>query len=357
MSPRARRVLAAACLLSGFRISPAIVSAEPCAARASLSGDAEAIARVRPELERLGVTIDSGADTDARCKHVSAAVELDRSGGIAVAVRDSAQRSEGRVVGDAAIAAEWIDSWLHDDFEVAPAPLAAATTTAPAPAVDAPVSAPAESLLDRVSIAAGYEQAWTETSTSWSGFGGAACVRSGAFCFGARARYLGETVTNQLTAASRHDLAVLATASWQHELGQMTIAPELGLGVGRMTTTRVEGCKAPPACDPTDPNCKLPPAPPPCSSGGTSDQVYVGDSFDAASFTPRVETALRASVPLFSHVWLDATAAVTLAPFGHGDAYATMSTPPPGVSADQVALPGEPFAAFTLGVGVRVGGR
>src|SRR5262249_43533923 len=156
---------------------------------------------------------------------------------------------------------------------------------------DAP---PREALVDRLALAASFEQAWTSTDDRWSGFGASACMRFGALCFGARVRYLGETVVAQLTAASRHDLSALATASWSTQVGQMSIAPELGIGVGRMTTDRIDGCKVPPPCDPaTDPNCKQPPAPPPCTPDLTSVAIFVGDNFRAATVTPRAEAALR----------------------------------------------------------------
>jgi hypothetical protein len=324
---------------------------EPCAPRASLEGDAEAVARVGAELERLGVTVGSAS---AGCRSVSAAVELDRSGGIAVAVRDSAKRSEGRVVSDPALAAAWIDTWLHDDFEVAAAP-AIAPPSATAPLVDAVVAvAPTRDPFDRFAVSSSYELARTDSGASWSGFGVAACARVGELCIGARARYLDGTESTKLTAASRTDTSLLATASWSQQIGTMSIAPELGLGVGRMTTDRVDGCTPPPGCDPNDPTCKLPP--PPCTptSGGTN--VYVGDGFHTATITPRAEAALRIAIPLFAHVWLDGTAAVTLAPFGHSDTY-TPTMAPPGTTPDDIALPGEPLAAFQLGIGLRVGAR
>ena len=112
--------------------------AQPCAPRAELGGDAEAVAKVAVELQRLGV--DASTDplkrTPTKCPVIVAAVELDESGGIAVAVRDGAQRSEGRVVSDPALAAAWIDSWLRDDFVVPPAETCAPGVTvgeAPSP--------------------------------------------------------------------------------------------------------------------------------------------------------------------------------------------------------------------------------
>src|SRR5512139_3715416 len=133
--------------------------AEPCAPRADLGGDAEAVAKVAAELQRLGVEATTDptkrpARTD--CPMITAAVELDRSGGIAVAVRDGSQRSEGRVVSDAVLAAAWIDSWLRDDFsapaEEMPAPVAA---PAPPPRVD-DTPAATTPMLEQFSLAASF---------------------------------------------------------------------------------------------------------------------------------------------------------------------------------------------------------
>ncbi len=350
-----RGALAIGCVLSAVRTG----GAEPCMPRASLDGDAEAVARVSAELARLGVAIEPArrdAVTSMRgCPLVVAAVELDRSGGIAVAVRDATRRSEGRVVSDPALAAAWIDSWLHDDFEI-PATTTSPAAAAPTRIADQVVAAPSRpSLLERLSLAASYEQAWTATSDRWSGFGVASCARFGALCLGARVSYLTESIVDQLTAAARSELSAVATASWTTRVGEMSIAPELGLGVGRTTTDRIDGCKAPPPCDPTTGPC--PPPPPMCTGDtATTSAIYVGDHFHAATISPRAEAALRIAVPLLPHVWLDGTAGVTLAPFAHTDPYPPQGPTPPGVPIDQIVLPGEPLAAFQLGIGVRVGG-
>src|SRR5207248_1241350 len=111
-----------------------------------------------------------------------------------------------------ALAAAWIDTWLHDDFEVAAAPIA--PPGAAAPVVESVVAtAPARDPLDRLAVSASYEQAWTDAASRWSGFGVAACARVGELCIGARARYLDETESTKLTAASRTDTSLLATAS------------------------------------------------------------------------------------------------------------------------------------------------
>ncbi len=345
--------LVAVLVLSAIRT----VEAEPCAPRAQLAGDAEAVTRVTAELKRLGVATDAPAPG---CRGVSAVVEQERDGGISVAVRDSSQRSEGRVVSDPALAAAWIDSWLHDDFAVAPAPPPPAMPTAAPgeqpPHADVVATAPAPDAFERFALAASFEQAWTDTTSRWSGIGVSACVRVGGLCIGARGRYLGQTVTSGLSAASRTDMSLLATASYPRQVGTISIAPELGVGVGEITTERVDGCLPPPQCDPTDPMCK-PLPPPPCTQATSSvNAIYVGDGFRASTVTPRAEAALRLAVPLASHVWLDGTLAVTFAPTGHGDPYAPTMPPPPGTNPMEITLPGEPLAAFQLGIGLRVGG-
>lgn len=368
----ARVSLAAVLALSVVRTG----AAQPCAPRADLDGDAEAVAKVAAELTRLGVDARVAGGEPARddapsrsgCATIAAAVELDRSGGIAVAVRDAAQRSEGRVVSDAAVAAAWIDAWLRDDFSleldapplpstsrtIAPglAPRATAPgVTPPAAQVDAePAALP---LVERFALAASIVRAWSDDGTGWSGYAASACVRVGGACIGARFGYATQTVSADLTAASKRDLSLLATASHSYELGRMSIAPELGIGIGRLTTSRFDGCKDP-MCDPNTDPTMCPVMPTPCESDpGT---LYVGDGFSATTYTPRLSIALRVAIPLFDHVWLDGLAAAVAAPLGHSDEYATN---PDGttMNAGQLPLPGDPLLGVQLGVGLRVGAR
>lgn len=344
------------------------VGAEPCAPRAVLLGDREAVERVGSELTKLGVTLAAGS---VSCPSIRATVELAREGGIAVAVQGSGHQSEGRVVSDPAVAAIWIDAWLRDDLDVAGWAASTSAPVAPPTAPPASVaprdlgpadSAPTPALLDRLGLAMLYEQAWTDDNTSWHGGNLSACVRVGGMCVGGRVRALvqPDQVAN-LTAAARSDVSAYATASLPIALGQTILAPELGLGVGRFATRRVEGCMPaampPPNCDPSDPTCAMDPMPCTPDAGGTSPgagKLYVGDRFETTTYTPRISLALRISIPLFQRVWLDGLAAYTLMPLGHGDPY-----PPtknlPMISADQVALPGEPGAGWVLGVGLRLG--
>jgi len=353
----------AALVLAALLSAPRMGAAEPCAPRAELGGDAVAVERVTGELGRLGVTVAPAAPG---CPTVKAVVELDRDGGIAVAVRGAAQRSEGRVVSDAALAAVWIDSWLRDDLDgwtAAPARVSAVdapTASAIPPLVppsDVAPAAPAPSVFERFAISAAYEQAWTDDGSAWSGGNVAACVRFGALCLGGRGRAAFEPeLAANITAAARSDLSVLATASLPIDVGQFFIAPEVGLGLGRFTTRRLDGCEPivmpPPNCDPMDPMCVPPPVMCEPTTAPGNGLAYVGDGLEESSYTPRLALALRVAVPLFRHVWLEGLASFTVAPFGHREDFGVSST---GTDPSAFPIPGEPGTGVQLGVGLRVG--
>jgi hypothetical protein len=359
-------VSARVALVLAFVAASQSADAEPCVPRADLAGDADAVARVAVELTRLGVDVHTSnvpsRPRPASCPAIVAAVELERNGGIAVAVRDASQRSEGRVVSDAALAAAWIDSWLRDDFSVPavePAlspPMATPSTPVAEPVVE--IVQTTVSTLDTFAITATLLQAWS--GGTWNGFAGSACVRTGDACIGGRFAYAQQTVTTaQLTGAAKHDVSLVATLSYPQQIGAMSVAPELGLGVGRRTTTRVEGCKSVemPMCDPmTDPTCGQMPGNENCSAD--TGVIYVGDNFAATHYTPRVAAALRVAIPLFDHVWLDGLAAATLAPLSHTGDYAGKSPDGnTGPNAGAYPLPGDAMLGLSLGIGVRVGAR
>lgn len=358
---RAPAALALVVLGSAVRIA----GAEPCVARADLSGGRAAVERVGAELAKLGVELGAGTP---RCPGVRATVEMaGEDGAIQVALRGSGSRSEGRVLTDPSVAAAWIDAWLRDDLDVATwAPALAPPSASPARDL-APQRPSAPSLLEGLAVTASYEQAWTDDDTAWRGASASACVIVHGVCVGGRVRAMTQPdQTSNLSAAGRFDAAVLATASVPLTLGQIVVAPEVGLGVGRFSTRRVEGCAAPvtssdptmPGCDPADPTCAMPPAPPLCplDAAGTMPSgavYYVGDKFSNVTYTPRLALSLRLSFPVFRILWLDAAAAYTLMPLGHADRF--VGTPPAGLGAAEVALPGEPGGGFWLGVGLRVG--
>ncbi len=338
-------------------------AAELCTARVELEGEAPVVGEVGTELARLGVERGKAAPG---CRGVLARVEIDRDGGIAVAIRDGAKRSEGRVVSDATIAASWIDSWLHDDLD-GRAWLISSPVSVPAPSSPAATVVIASSnsnLFDRVHVAAGWEHVWTDDGASADGFGVASCVRVGRACVGGRVRYVREADrTVELTAMARNDLSLMATLSLPLRAGRMSIAPELGFGLGRMSTRRIDGCAPDPVtmpgpnCDPMDPTC----LPQPTNCMDASGKVYVGDNFATSTVSPRLSAGVRIAVPLFEHVWLDGLASVAAAPFAHGDPFgsgASMVSPDGTVvPGSGFALPGEPTLGMWLGIGLRVGGH
>ncbi|HTJ45319.1 MAG TPA: hypothetical protein VL463_24605 [Kofleriaceae bacterium] len=337
-------------LLSGSR-----TMGEPCAPSARLDGDDDVAARVAVELTKLGVEVASTAVAAPGCPSLRAAVTRDASGAVAVTIRDRADRIEGRVVGDEALAAVWIDSWLRDDVAApvwAPRIVPAAPPSSIEPrVVDEPVEIPAPIPSDPLAIDAGYEAGWFDDSTSSSGLSVGACARLGWICAGARVRAAWQPVLlspDGLSGAARSDLAVLATATTSFEVGRMRVAPELGVGFGRFTTSRLVGCKM--QCDPnTDPTQCTMPAPPACTPNDPTQ--LVGDGFRADTYTPRVAASVRVALPIFDHVWLEGTAAGQVAPGSHGPfegmTDANGNTTP--------TTPGEPSAALVLGIGVRVG--
>jgi hypothetical protein len=216
------------------------------------------------------------------------------------------------------------------------------------------------SAFDRLAIGLAYEQGWSADGSNWTGGSVSACMVVGPLCLGGRVRAsFQSSIDFRMSLASRSDLSVLATAAMPFGVGKMSIAPELGVGVGRIETTRIDGCMPTnlPCMDPTDPNCMMMPGQ--CTgTDPTTGKIYVGDHLDAVTYTPRFAAALRIAVPLFDHVWLEGLAAATLAPFGHTEPFPPGQVPT-GLNepASDFALPGEPVAAFQLGVGVRVGGR
>ena len=355
---------APAALLLGLALSTrATASAGPCAPRAELAGDPAAVAHVTGELARLGVAIGTAA---AGCRAVRAQVQLDEAG-IAVAIIDDTRRSEGRLVSDPALAAAWIDSWLRDQLDdawaqpevrtgssdVTTLPVAGPPRASERPEDATPATS--RSVFDRATLGLDYEYTFPLGGTTWSGIGGHACLRFGRLCLGARAHYAqGQGLTNALPTSTRSDLAVLAAASAAFDLGRMSIAPELGAGVGRITTDRNTTCakmaKPVTTCDPADATCQAPQV---CTNADGT--LSVVDDHPQHTTTPRLMAALRVAVPLFEHVWLDGIATFAWAPLGHGEPFG-VSTQGGSPSLDaKLALPGEPQAMIQLGVGLRIG--
>jgi hypothetical protein len=329
--------------------------------RATLEGDPAAVASVTKELVKLGV--DVGPPIASSCKSVSATVELDRDS-IAVAVKTGSQ-SEGRTVSDPVLAATWIDSWLGDDDFGGPmfqTKLASARVVTANPDIIAAVDIPSARSERGIAVSAAFDQAWMFDGSRWTGVTGGVCAQLGAFCVGARGRYAAESELFRQTAASRSDLSVLATASYEKQIGRAKIMPELGLGIGRMSTTRIDGCRHVQTCNPDmDPDCMAPPVDSDCIARDP-EHAYtldVGDHLEGTTVTPRAAAGLRVAIEIADHFWLDGSAALMLSPFQHAETYDLPSgTPVPyQTQKDQLALPGESIGTFELGIGLRWGTR
>jgi hypothetical protein len=323
--------------------------ADPCV-HATLDGDPAAVASVTIELVKLGVEVGPASS----CKSVAATVESDRDGAIAVAVKTGSQ-SEGRTVSDPALAATWIDSWLQDDFGA----LANARVVSASPDVIRAIEIPAPSKTGiGISVSAAFDQSWMFDGSRWTGITAGVCAKIGGLCFGARGRYATDSELFGQTAAARSDLSMLATASYEMKVGRIAIVPELGLGIGRAATSRIDGCRRVETCDPNhDPGCMVPPPDDECIAHDP-DHAYavdLGDHLQASTVTPRAAGSVRVAVAIADHVWLDGSAAVMVSPFAHTNHYdLPMGTPPPfGIMADQLALPGESIGTFELGIGLR----
>ena len=336
--------------------------ADPCLhPHATLDGDPAAVASVTTELVKLGV--DVGPATATSCKSVAATVENEQDGTIAVAVKTGSQ-SEGRTVSNPALAATWIDSWLQDDFggPMFSTELASSRVVSANPDVIRAVDVPAQPHAGvGLSVSAAFDQSWMFDRSRWTGISAGVCAKLGALCVGARGRYATNDELVGQTAAARSDLSVLATASYEKQIGRMSILPELGLGVGRATTSRIDGCRHPPTCDPNDPECTVAPVDDECVA---HDPVHaytldLGDQMHASTVTPRASASVRVAVAIADHLWLDGSASFMLAPFAHSDRYELPAgTPTPyGVPAEELALPGESVGTFGLGIGLRWGTR
>ena len=334
--------------------------ADPCLhPRATLDGDPAAVASVTTELVKLGVEVGPASS----CKSVAATVENDRDGAIAVAVKTGSQ-SEGRTVSDPALAATWIDSWLQDDFggPTFSTKLASSRLVSANPDVLRAVEVPAQPQTGvGISVSAAFDQSWMFDGSRWTGVTAGVCAKIDALCFGARGRYATNSELFGQTAAARSDLSVLATASYEMHVGRIAIVPELGLGVGRATTSRIDGCRHVQTCDPNTPGCVVPQVDSECIEHDPEHAytVDLNDHLHASSVTPRAAGSVRVAIALADHLWLDGSAALLVSPFAHTDRYdLPMGTPTPfGIRPDQLALPGESVGTFELGIGLRWGTR
>jgi hypothetical protein len=369
---------AVVCALALASSRPAVAEELPCDEIAALDGDAALVGRVGEILGELGVIVRA---PDEGCAAVRATVQPDPDG-VAVMVRSGGGRLEGRVVTDARVAATWIESWLRAGaidaplMAARPLPSMVAAASKPAismsrPALEPPgevAARPSLGLgtdtsgeatptgwrgwLGRIAVGAGIESTSADDDSSWRGFQVAVCTIYRGACLGARVRYLGQdawTVPALYGSADRRSTEITATAALPWQVGRMTVAPSVGLGVGWMRSARHGPLCAnalgelleSPDCDP-------------------NVDWYVSDGFGVTTLAPRLDTALAVSVELIAHVWLEGQLSVGVALGAHRDPHVDDGDgmmDPGNVFPELTSLPGEPASFLRAGVGLRIGGR
>lgn len=313
-----------------------------CVAAASVSGDPEAAAEVAAALARLGV--DEAAPGERACTPVAATVRREGTG-LALTVRAGA-RVGSRVVGDASIAATWIESWVRDD--------AAPLWTAPPPvAIRAPSmtrASPPRMRRPELALLVGHEV--SAGGTAWDGFAASACYRVGPWCGGLAGRYVTNTSTMSddpddgsggTTAARRTSVVAAAALDRRFQVGRVAIAPQLAIGIARTESRRHEPSA-------------------PCLSGDCAMTItYVGDGFTAHNTTARFGAGLTVAVPLASWLALDGRLGLEYAAGAHPAPHRHDATRHPiaasvGIAAGDplLDLPGDPAWLVGAAVGLRV---
>jgi hypothetical protein len=266
-------------------------AADPsCPPAARLVGDPEVGHQVALELAILGV---QSADIPAGCPAVEVVVgRTDR--GVLVAVRDPAGREEAQTVTDAQVAATWIESWVHPDIAAplltAGAGFAAIPTGDPVAVRTLAPRSPDRFGYRGVIVAAAGELHSADDDSDWRALSASACARFGALCPGLAARAgdnRGLSIDGGATSSNRFAVELLATLSAPMEVGRMTLAPSLGLGLGYTRTGRGGGT-----------TCSVENGPDPATGAMCEPPVAIDDGFTAWNLGPRGEVGLSGSFPI-----------------------------------------------------------
>jgi hypothetical protein len=307
-----------------------------CARAARLTGDPALAAAVEAELARLGVEAGSG------CAAVR--VRISRAAhALAVDLRDDLGGRARRIVSNAEVAASWIQSWLYPEIA---APLLA-VRAGPSPAVRAgPSLAPADLRRAKarsspsLSATVAADRVQANDGSLWRGLTAVSCARFRWACLGVSGHLADNRDFWPSTSRSKVDrwsAEVLSTVSVPVVLGRLVLEPRVGAGIGYLQTVRSGAC----ACG-----------------------VAVDDDFAPARFGPRFATGFHALFAVAGPVSITATASLSFAPFAHDHSmmpeYASNFfqrgvVPPSGPlvnNAEYYSLPGEPYRALRLGIGL-----
>ncbi len=360
----------AVCGLAVLSAAAGPTAAEPaCDPVAIVEGDPALVSSLSAQLIRRGIAIDEAADSEDPCPAVRATGAQD-GGAVSVTVEQPDGEKVERDVTTTEIAAIWIESRMRRDvgapllavrvpLVVNPGPAPGAT-----PVVDAGVAGTAFAVRgrDRVSLSARIENGSADDGSGWRTYSAAVCGRIGPLCVGLLGR-IGEnpeafSEEPEFTAVTRDSKDLMLTASWPLRAGRLTILPEVGVGIGSMTTRQlgevVDGYFPPDECW-TDP-----PIPP--------ELCEIPAPLNVTTWGGRLSAGLTLVIPLHDRIALDIGVSAEWLQGAHTDPH--LREAPPECDPDGNPFPcvdmgdiydefieysGEPSRLFRAGIGVRVG--
>jgi hypothetical protein len=190
-------------------------------------------------------------------------------------------------------------------------------------------------------------------------------------CVGVEASYGSNTgfVTDEMPMpVDRKGIDLSFTVGARVPMGRGVLSPQLGAGVGWLTTSRnplvlppapEPGCDGTEPPDPTDPN--TPDVPPPnCEPGGQVD-----DGLRAPTSSLRTHARMRYALPVTDAAAIELGVGIVWLPGAHTRPFQFGTIGPDGTIIDgngdpaapvdpSLSLPGEPTWMWSAGIGVRV---
>lgn len=316
-----RRLVLAVAFVSLFAAgSRAIAEDGACRPTVLITGAPALTEDIQIALEQRGIAF---VQADG-CPSVKVRIEAATTG-LAVSIEDPDGRRSDRVVGDAATAAAWIDSWAHPDLGAGA--LVHGATSADKPAFvarDTEIPAVLEQVIihqaqpQAISVAARTTASVANDRSIWAGIDVGACVQIGSVCAGAVVRTRLDTAT---VGASEHyetrrtavDLLVGAELSYTR--GTTHLHPGAGVGLGWVR------------------------------SHSSPDLVTPGQQIDVDAGGIRIGAYVTASRPIGRRLFLDLDLAVDISLLAHTSTYLD----------EGVTLAGEPRGFLRAGIGLRYG--
>ncbi len=236
------------CALVGAMLAASAIAAAACPPAALLSGD--------PVLVRAleALLVQRGVETSVTPGCAAVSVEIQPRGGAIALVRDAADPGppQEHVVTRLESAATVIESWTHsellDDPRFARPVVALAAEARPEPATVVSTVTVRPPLPIRpmraMQVFGAFETSIADDRTSWVGAMVGVCIRVGALCASARARFAAVTDGDGAWAhAERHGEDILLGGDVPLQLAGMPFAFGFGAGFGAMHTGMWNGSR------------------------------------------------------------------------------------------------------------------